>query len=351
MIPGELGAIPKADMHVHLEACARPPLARKMAAKYGESIDDIIAPGGETYVWDGFTGFLGAYSRVANLFRTVEDYAELTRTYCAELGAAGAIHAEIIIWPDHPERLGLSAEDYLDGIHAGIAMHGEPEVLPRLLVTGVRHEGPEAVERAARWAAEHKSHLVAGFGLAGDERIGHPRDFARAFDIAREAGLHLACHAGELSGPDSVRAALDHLKPDRIDHGVRAIEDPNLVERLADEETLLTVCTGSNLALSVFPSLQAHPLRSLMEAGCRIALGSDDPPHFGTSIGHEYALAHHMGLDRDALEGLTRTAIDHSIAEDWLKDRLRKRLDAWTAPMETATAPTETGDDGDGAVA
>ena len=331
MMPDDIAAIPKAEMHVHLEACARPPLARKMAAKYGESIDDIIAEDGETYLWRDFTGFLAAYGRVANLFRTAEDYVELTLAYCAELGAANAIHAEIIIWPDHPERLGLPADEYVHGIRAGISMHGELEVLPRLLVTGVRHEGPEAVERAARWAAEHKSHLVAGFGLAGDERVGHPRDFARAFDIAREAGLHLACHAGELCGADSVRAALDHLRPDRIDHGVRAIEDPNLVARLADEGILLTVCPASNLALGVSPFIEAHSLPHLVEAGCTIALGSDDPPFFGTSIANEYALARRMGLDDDTLRGFTRNAVEHSVAEDWLKDRLRKRLAATDA--------------------
>ena len=333
MTPDAIVAVPKAEMHVHLEACARPPLARAMAAKYGESIDDLIAADGESYRHTDFTSFLEAYSRVANLFRSAEDYAELTRTYCEELAAANAIHAEIIIWPDHPERLGLPATDYLDGIHAGIAMHGEPEVLPRLLVTGVRHEGPEAVERAARWAADRVGETVAGFGLAGDERVGHPRDFARAFDIAREAGLHLACHAGELCGAESVRAALDHLRPDRIDHGVRAIENPDLVRRLADEGTLLTVCPGSNLALGVFPSLEAHPLRTLVEAGCRVALGSDDPPHFRTSIANEYALAARTGLDRDALLDFTRNGIEHGIADDWLKARLRKRLDKATGSV------------------
>ena len=328
---------PKAEMHVHLEACARPPLARAMAPKYGEAIDDIVTENGTGYRHYDFTSFLSAYGRVADLFRTASDYATLTETYLGELHAAGAIYGEIIVWPDHPERLGLPADDYLAGIAEGWTRHRAARadaVELRLLVTGVRHEGPDAVERAARtarrWHAEGPrangdAPLVVGFGLAGDERVGHPRDFVRAFDMAREAGLGLGCHAGELCGADSVRDALDHLRPDRIDHGVRAIEDPALVERLAGEGVPLTVCTGSNLALDVFPSLSAHPLPRLIEVGCRVALGSDDPPHFGTSLAREYELAERVGVDG---RERTRAAIDMAFCDAQTKRRLRARLPA-----------------------
>lgn len=336
-------SVPKAEMHAHLEACARPPLAHEMAAAYGASIDDIVAEGGASYRNHDFTSFLAAYDRVAALFRTAEDYAALTETYLDELHAAGAIYAELIVWPDHPERLGLSADDYLAGIAEGWQRHsaahgdgdaerGDPVEL-RLLVTGVRHEGAEAVERAARtarrWHAEGPratddgAPLVVGFGLAGDERVGHPSDFARAFDLAREAGLGLGAHAGELCGAESVRAALDHLRPDRIDHGVRAIEDAALVDRLAEEGVPLTVCTGSNLALDVFPTLEAHPLPRLVDAGCRVALGSDDPPHFATSLAREYDLAERLGVD-----GLARTreAIAMAFCDETTRARLLGRL-------------------------
>ena len=330
-------AVPKAEMHVHLEACARPPLARRMAAKYGERIDDLVTADGEGYRHADFTSFLMAYSRVADLFRTTDDYAALTETYLDELHAAGTVYAEIIVWPDHPERLGLPADDYLAGIAEGWerhrAKHDGPVEL-RLLVTGVRHEGREAVERSARtarrWFAEGpravgEAPLVTGFGLAGDERVGHPSDFARAFDLAREAGLGLGCHAGELCGAQSVRDALDHLRPDRIDHGVRAIEDAALVERLAGEGVPLTVCTGSNLALDVFPSLEAHPLPRLVEARCRVALGSDDPPHFGTSLEREYDLAERAGVDGLAR---TRTAIGMAFVDEATRAKLMGRLPA-----------------------
>ena len=344
MTEAEIGAVPKAEMHVHLEACARPPLARAMAARYGETIDDIVGENGETYRWTDFTDFLRTYGRVADLFRTAPDYAELTKAYLDELLAANAIYAEIIVWPDHPERLGLSADDYLAGIDTGIAAHraryGERAVAVRLLVTGVRHEGAQAVERAARtarrWLADGPraadgdggdAPLVVGFGLAGDERVGHPRDFSRAFDLAREAGLGLGCHAGELCGAQSVRDALDHLRPDRIDHGVRAIEDADLVLRLADEGPLLTVCPGSNLALGVVARADAHPLPALVRAGCRVALGSDDPPHFGTSLEGDYALAARMGHRRDDLLARTRHGIEGAHCDEATRARLLARLD------------------------
>ena len=338
--------VPKAEMHVHLEACARPTLAREMAGKYGESIEDVIAAGGDSYRWEDFTSFLKAYDRVAGLFRNADDYALLIETYLAELAAARTLYAEIIVWPDHPERLGLAADDYLAGIAEGIARHRAAHagnaVEVRLLVTGVRHEGPEAVQRAARtarrWHAEGPraagtdgEPLVVGFGLAGDERVGHPSDFTRAFDLAREAGLGLGCHAGELCGATSVRDALDHLRPARIDHGVRAVEDDALVRRLANEGTLLTVCVGSNISLDVFSNLAAHPLPRLVAEGCRVALGSDDPPHFGTSLGRDYALAGEAGLDQGALRAITATAIEGAFCDEGTKARLRERLSSTAA--------------------
>ena len=338
--------VPKAEMHVHLEACVRPPLARVMATKYGEAIDDIVTEDGTAYRHGDFTSFLSAYSRVADLFRTASDYATLTETYLGELHAAGAIYGEIIVWPDHPERLGLPADDYLAGIAEGWTRHRAARadaVELRLLVTGVRHEGPDAVERAARtarrWHAEGPrangdAPLVVGFGLAGDERVGHPRDFVRAFDMAREAGLGLGCHAGELCGADSVRDALDHLRPDRIDHGVRAIEDLELVRRLADMAMPLTVCIGSNLALGVFPSLDAHPVRALNEAGCHLMLGSDDPPHFGTSLAGEYGLAARKGLD---VEMLTRSVFELNFCDDGTRERITARHGIELSPRQAGT--------------
>ena len=329
-------AAPKAEMHVHLEGTARPQLARRMAQRYGVPLDGMIAEDGGTYRWSDFSEFLVAYDRVASLFRAPDDYHDLVTDYLDELQASGCIYAEIIVSPDHPDRIGLPADDYLDGIVMGIDAHapnyGDDAVEVRLLVTGVRHKGPSSVKRAAQTAARWHADgprtadglpLVVGFGLAGDERVGHVREFADAFDIAHDAGLGTSCHAGEVCGAQSVRDALDHLRPDRIDHGVRAIKDGALVERLARAETLLAISIGSNVALGVVESVDAHPIRALADAGCRIALGADDPPFFGNSIGGEYADAASLGLDPLAI---TRNAIEGSFCDPATRARLLAKL-------------------------
>src|SRR5690349_164444 len=127
--------------------------------------------------------------------------------------------------------------------------------------------------------------------MAGEERFGDIEDYERAFEIAREAGLGITVHAGELAGWESVRDALDHIRPARIGHGVRAIENPELVKRIADEGVVLEICPGSNVALKVFCGLAGHPFAKLREAGCKVTLNSDDPPYFRTSLTHEYETA------------------------------------------------------------
>ena len=187
----------------------------------------------------------------------------------------------------------------------------------------------EKVEAAAKLASAKPHPLITGFGMAGDERIGHPSDFTRAFDIARDGELGITCHAGEFGGADSVEAALDYLKPDRIGHGVRAIEHPALVRRLAESGTVLEVCPVSNLVLGVFPSVEAHPLRQLVDAGCKVTLNSDDPPHFHTTLENEYAVASEaFGFDDTALAGFTRTAIEAAFVDGDTRARLLEKCAA-----------------------
>lgn len=134
-------------------------------------------------------------------------------------------------------------------------------------------------------------------------------------------------HAGEWAGPENVWETLEHFLPDRIGHGVRSIEDPALVEELAERGTVLEVCPTSNVVLGIYPTYEEHPLPRLMEAGVRVTLGSDDPPYFGASIGAEYAVCRdHFGFDDEALRGITRTAIEAAFCEEALKQRLTEKL-------------------------
>lgn len=316
----------KAELHCHIEGAAPPTLALTQARKYGVDPSTFMRDG--TYAWTDFAEFIKAYDRVAALFRTEEDYALLTETYLRELAAVNTIYSEIIVSPDHGDRIGLGADTYLAGITAGIeAAKAATGIEARILVTGERHFGPESVIAAAEYAARSNNQLITGFNMAGEERMGRVADYARAFDIAREAGLGLTLHAGEVCGAFSVTDALDLVKPARIGHGVRAIEDPELVRRLADLGTVLEVCPGSNIALKVFPDFASHPLRKFHEAGVKVCINSDDPPFFGTSLAQEYDWASsEFGFTDAEVDGMTRTAIEAAFVDGETRARLLARL-------------------------
>lgn len=316
----------KAELHCHIEGATPPELALQQAEKYGLDTSEIIAD--RAYVWADFTSFVKCYDSVASLFRTQEDYALLAETYLMELAEAGTIYSEIIVSPDHGNTIGLGADAYLESLAAGMeAAKAKTGIESRMLITGIRHLGPESVVKTAEFAARREHTLVTGFNLAGEERMHRVADFARAFDIARDAGLGLTIHAGELSGAFSVRDALDHIRPSRISHGVRAIEDADLVKKLADDGVVLEVCPGSNISLQVFPDFAAHPLRALHEAGVRVTLNSDDPPFFHTSLAQEYDIASAvMGFSDDDINGMTRTAIEAAFVDDATRQRLLARL-------------------------
>ncbi|MFB9951671.1 adenosine deaminase [Rhizobium puerariae] len=318
----------KAEIHCHIEGAAPPALAAAQASRYGVDTSHILRDG--AYVWSDFSEFLVCYDAVAALFKTAEDYALLTETYLNELAAANTIYSEIIVSPDHGDRIGLGADAYLAGISDGIrAAREKTGIEARIIVTGERHFGPDRVISAAEYAARAGNPLVTGFNMAGEERMGRVGDYARAFDIARDAGLGLTIHAGEVCGAFSVSDALDLVRPSRIGHGVRAIEDPAVVERLVELGTVLEVCPGSNIALKVFPDFESHPLKVLRAAGVRVCLNSDDPPFFHTSLEREYEIASgEMRLSDDEIDAMTRTALEAAFVDEETRARLLARFDA-----------------------
>ncbi|MDI6026961.1 adenosine deaminase [Corticibacterium sp. UT-5YL-CI-8] len=317
----------KAELHCHIEGAAAPELVIRQAQKYGKETSAYIQDG--AFVWHDFTSFLAAYDFAADLFRSEEDYARLADHYLSSLARDGAIYSEIFTSPDHATKAGLSPQAYTDALGEGMrrAM-AKTGIEARMIVTGVRHFGVERVEAAARFAAKCKHPLVTGFGMAGEERHGDVEDYVRAFEIAREAGLGITVHAGELAGWESVEAALDHIRPARIGHGVRAIENPDLVRRIADEGVVLECCPGSNVALKVYPDFAHHPFPALKDAGCKVTLNSDDPPYFWTSLKREYDIAaEQFGMSEKVLMGITRTAIEAAFVDRKTKAALLARLD------------------------
>jgi adenosine deaminase len=317
--------IPKAELHVHLEGTAPPGLIARIAERNGLAVPSGLFAHDGTFVYDGFLDFLDTYDRAASVIRTGEDYRDITYEYLRDCAREGAIYVELTASPDHAALVGLDDEEHLDGIARGIDDAREHGIEGRILISAVRNFGVEQALRVARHAAERPHPYVVGFSMAGDEQNFPAHLFAEAYAIASEAGLGCTMHAGEWAGPESVRAALE-LPITRISHGVRAIEDAELVSELAQRGVVLECCPTSNVVLGLYPSYEQHPLPRLAGEGVRITLGSDDPPYFGASIGGEYEIAQaRLGFDEDGLKAITATAIDAAFCDDGLKADLRVR--------------------------
>jgi len=321
--------IPKVELHLHVEGAAPPALIRDLAKRQHVDLSGVFAADGG-YAFRDFGHFLKVYEAATSVLRTPADYHRLVAAVLAAQAAEGVIYTEHFLSPDFCGGGDLAAwRDYVAAMAdaaAGVAAQGGPVM--RGVVTAVRHLGPDKAKRAAICAAETAGDFITGFGLAGDERAGTPRDFAWAFDAAREAGLGLTAHAGEWDGPRSVRAALDDLRVTRIGHGVRAIEDGSLVERLARDGIVLEVCPGSNIALGLYPDWAAHPVAKLRDAGVPVCLSTDDPPFFHTRLGLEYdRLAAAFGWTEADFAAMNRTAMGAAFCDAATRAEMTQRLE------------------------
>jgi adenosine deaminase len=322
-----VNGVPKVELHVHLEGTAPPDLIRRLSERNRLPVPDGVFATPDRFAYTDFLDFLRTYDKAASVIRTSGDYRDITYEYLVSCAGQGAIYVELTASPDHAKLVGLSDEEHLDGIARGIDdARAETGIEGRILISCVRNFGVEPALRVAHYAAERPHPYVVGFSMAGDEENYPPAAYAEAFEIAAAAGLGCTVHAGEWAGPDSVRGGLG-LPVSRIGHGVRSIEDPALVEELAERGTVLEVCPTSNVVLGIYPTYEEHPLPRLRDAGVQVTLGSDDPPYFGATIGGEYALcAEHYDLDHEALRGITRTAIEAAFCEETLKQRLMQTV-------------------------
>lgn len=319
--------VPKAELHVHLEGTAPPELIRRLAERNDMPLPEGLLAAPDRFAYTDFLHFLETYDKAASVIRTGDDYRDVTYEYLVSCAAEGAIYVELTASPDHARLVGLSDEEHVDGIARGIDdARTDSGIEGRILISCVRNFGVEPALRVARYAAGLPHPYVVGFSMAGDEENYPPAAYAEAFEVAAAAGLGCSVHAGEWAGPESVREGLE-LPVSRIGHGVRSIEDPALVEELAERGTVLEVCPTSNVVLGIYPTYEEHPLPRLVDAGVRVTLGSDDPPYFGATIGGEYALCRErLGLDDDALRAITRTAIEAAFCDEALKERLMQTV-------------------------
>ena len=321
-------ALPKVELHLHLEGAAPPAFVRGLAAEKGLDLGGLFDAEGR-YARGDFAAFLRAYDAVALTLRGPEDYARLTRAVLEESASHGVVHTEAFVSPDFCGGGEVAAwREHAAAIEEAAAALA-PGITLRVVATCVRHLGPERARAAARCAAETAGAFVTGLGMGGDEGAGRTADFAWAFDCAREAGLGLTCHAGEWAGPDAIRRTLRDLRPSRLGHGVRAIEDPRLVDNLAERGTVLEICPGSNLALGLYASADAHPIARLREAGVPVTISTDDPPFFGTSMTAEWeALERAFGWGPEDLAALNRAALAAAFCDEATRDATARRLEA-----------------------
>ncbi len=321
---------PKVELHLHLEGAAPPAFIRSLAKQKKLDIAGIFNEDG-SYRFADFWDFIKVYEAAVTTLQRPEDFHALTLAVLEESAKSGVIYTECFLAPDFCGNRDVSAwKEYLHAIEEAAAKaQTDFGITMRGIVTCVRHFGPDKARQTARCAAETAGQFVTGFGLAGDEKICKPKDFAWSFDMAREAGLRLTAHAGEWGGPQSVRDAIKDLRVERIGHGARAIEDMALVEEIAETGIVLELCPGSNVALGIFPTFRKHPIGEMYNRGVKVTISTDDPPFFHTTMAQEYEMLHQaFDWDEGVFAKIARTSLDAAFCDADTKARILKMLEA-----------------------
>ncbi|MFD4636622.1 adenosine deaminase [Lentzea sp. NPDC058436] len=321
----DLAALPKAHLHVHLESTVRADTLAELADHHG-----IDVPAAQAGAFDGFAQFAAHNGAVRDCLRRAEDFHRIAYEFCAEEAAQGTRYAEVTFTAAaHGERLGdpdMPLVAVLSGLAAGQAAHG---IECRVIVDHPRKRSVTRFEDSLRLARAHEQ--VVAIGMAGAEN--HPlTPFTDVFRAARDAGVGLVHHAGEICGAHSVAEAVTVGLADRIGHGFRALDDPEVVALLRDRAVPLEACPSSNVALGLVESVSSHPLPLLIDAGLTVTLSTDIPASTGTTLTDEYRLLReHLGFDDDTLARLATNAVDASFAPAGTKTLLRQDIAAWRA--------------------
>ncbi len=323
-------SFPKVELHLHLEGGAPPSFIAGLAAEKNIDISGIFDPQGN-YVYRDFDHFLSVYEAACTTLQGPEDFRRLVLAVLEESAANGVVYSETFISPDFCGGGDLSAwREYLAAItEAADTAERTMGITLKGIITCIRHLGPEQAKTAARCAAETKGDFITGFGMAGAELVGRPGDYAYSFDLAREAGLRLTCHAGEWGGPDMVADTLRDLRPERIGHGINSWKDLALVDQIAEQGIVLEVCPGSNVFLNAVKSWKDHPIEGLWKRGVKVTVSTDDPPFFGTTMTREFDMLHQtFDWDEGMFRDLNKVALDAAFCDAATKERIAKLLEA-----------------------
>lgn len=323
-------SVQKAELHVHLEGTISPALAQRLAMRNGLNLNPgLISPDGASYQFSDFLDFLKAYDSVAAVIKNPVDYYELTFDYLRSIALRGTIYTEMMYSPDHAEQSsGIPSSEHLAAIQQAIDdARLRYQIVGRIIITAVRHFGPESAIHVASQAIKEKQSCIVGFGLGGDEINFPPHLFKRAYQIAADGGLQCTVHAGEFGPAEGMREAMRELPIKRIGHGVKAIDSVETIAELKDKNIALEICPSSNIALGLFANMNEHPLPRFKELGIMLSLGSDDPPFFNCNLPGEYERVQKAyGYSDKVMTEFTRMAIQSSFADEQTKLELFARL-------------------------
>jgi adenosine deaminase len=315
--------MPKAEIHLHLEGSVRPGTLLELARRNGLQPPAADEAGlHEFFRFRDFPHFIEVYIAVCSCLRTPEDFATIVRELGEDAAAQNIRYLEVHFNPEtNVRKRGLDFHEMLAGMNRGREDSRQRwGVEMRWIADGVRDSetSPRSVTQTVDWiAALSPADGVVALGLGGNEVGYPPAPFAADFARARAAGLHTVAHAGETTGHATICDSLDLLGVERIGHGIRAVDNPGLVERLARDRVPLEISPTSNLCTGVVASLDEHPFRALDEAGVLVTINSDDPPLFGTTLTDEFLiLARHWGYDADGLQRIALNAVDVAFLTD-----------------------------------
>ncbi|TFZ05143.1 adenosine deaminase [Ramlibacter henchirensis] len=328
-LPELLRRMPKAELHIHIEGSLEPELIFEMARRNGVAIPYAsVEELRRAYAFTNLQSFLDIYYAGASVLITERDFFDMAWAYLEKARGDNVVRAEIFFDPQTHTARGVEMETVINGLHRACEKaQTDLGVSASLILCFLRHlseeEAFETLEQALPWRDK-----FIGVGLDSSE-VGHPPEkFARVFARCRELGLHLVAHAGEEGPPAYVWTALDLLKVERVDHGVQSSKDPQLMRRLAQDRIPLTVCPLSNLKLCVFPKLQDHNLRQLLDAGLMATVNSDDPAYFGGYVNDNFLQTFEAtGLSAQQAWQLANNSFEASFIPAQEKRKYREKLD------------------------
>lgn len=335
--------LPKAELHVHHIGSVSPRIVAELAQRHPGVVPGDLEELRRYFEFRDFAHFIEVYLSVVDLVRTPDDLRYLTYEIAREMAGEQSLrYAELTCTPYTSVIRGVPIEAYTEAIEdARVAAERDFGLVLRWIYDIPGESGLPAADATLDYALHHAPDALVGFGLGGPE-VGVPRpQFQPHFEAARAAGLHAVPHSGETTGPQSVWDAVTLLGAERIGHGTSAAQDFTLLEHLAEAGIALEVCPSSNVATRAVATLEEHPLPRFVEAGVTVAISSDDPPMFNTTLNREYEVAAQLlGLDETGVADLARASVEASFAPDDVRSRILGEIDAHLAAHRAAGTGT-----------